>query len=357
MPYMRAEGKARLTEHAVNQVGGVFFKMKRSMMMIAALGLMLAWFAPMTQARTVSPQPAAQDAAKEEADAYKAWYEANQVKDYPKAMELAKAYLEKFPTGTRSDYLKKWIVSTRGFLFNKAYQEKNVADMIRFGNEALAAEPENLDYLYLLVVGIRTYEIFANPANYQHAAEASDYAGRAIKLIEAGKIPAVIPKEKFNQNETLGFLHHTIALTEQKNKNIDKALEAYKKASSLDPKVPAYFLACGSLHQEKYLAAVKKYQEIPEADRSADPPKAEVKAALDEVNSQADAVIDCWAHFMGLTAKDKKGYDTVRPQVEKALTDLYKYRHPDSPDGLQKLIDQYSNPPAAAANGAPQKQS
>jgi hypothetical protein len=75
-----------------------------------------------------------------------------------------------------------------------------------------------------------------------------------------------------------------------------------------------------------------------------------VKTALDEVNAQADAVIDCWARFLGLTAKNNT-YGATRDQVFKAATDLYKYRHPDSPDGLQKLIDQYSNSaPASASN-------
>jgi hypothetical protein len=52
-----------------------------------------------------------------------------------------------------------------------------------------------------------------------------------------------------------------------------------------------------------------------------------------------------------LTAKNNS-YGPTREQVLKAATDLYKYRHPDSPDGLQKLIDQYSNsaPSASASN-------
>ena len=48
--------------------------------------------------------PAAQD--QKEAEAYKAWYNANTAKDYPKAIELAKAYLKKFPTGRYASYLQ-----------------------------------------------------------------------------------------------------------------------------------------------------------------------------------------------------------------------------------------------------------
>jgi hypothetical protein len=37
----------------------------------------------------------------------------------------------------------------------------------------------------------------------------------------------------------------------------------------------------------------------------------------------------------------KNPFGAVRGEVEKVLVELYKFRHPDSPDGLQKLIDQY----------------
>src|SRR5262249_123240 len=83
----------------------------------------------------------------------------------------------------------------------------------------------------------------------------------------------------------------------------------------------------------------------------ADPPDSnpQAKAILDEVNREADAVIDCWARFMGLTATNNP-YGTTRNDIGKALTELYKYRHPDSPDGLQKLIDQYrAGAPAGSA--------
>ncbi|HWP42114.1 MAG TPA: tetratricopeptide repeat protein [Blastocatellia bacterium] len=328
--------------------------MRRSLTMIAALGFMLALYVPLTPARTAAFEAMAQDPKAEEAAAYKAWYDAHQAKDYQKAMQLAKEYLKKYPTGERADYLKKqWIPQIRAYQFNQAMQAKNTAEMIKIGNEALADDPENLDYLYLLAINIRTNELFASPPNYSHASEAMDYTQRSIRIIEGGKLPTGIDASK--KDATLAVLYQNLAVIEAKNNNNDKALEYYKKSSSLDPgntSLNAFnYLACGSLHQMKYQAAAQKYQSFPEEDRTADPPKEEVKAALDEVNAQADAVIDCWARFLGLTAKNNT-YPGTRDQVLKAATDLYKYRHPDSPDGLQKLIDQYSNsaPSASAGN-------
>ena len=127
--------------------------------------------------------PAAQDPTPEEAAAYKLWFDANGAKDYPKAMELAKAYLAKFPNGNATNvaFLKKWIPQVRGMQFKQAADAKNMAEIIRVGKEVLAEDPDNLDYLLAMIVQIRTNELFANPPNFSHTAEAADFAERAIR--------------------------------------------------------------------------------------------------------------------------------------------------------------------------------
>ncbi len=309
--------------------------MRRYVMMVAALALMTALYVPLTSAQTEQPAAAAaQDPKQEEADAYKAWYDANAAKDLAKAVPLAKAYLEKFPSGQYAAYLKdKWLPQTRGYLFNEAMKAKNTAEMIRIAQEALAEKPGNLDYIYLVAVNIRQNEISTQSPNYSNAGVAADYSQQAIKLIEAGGVPTVVDKAKWNQNAQLAYLYHTLAILEEQKKNSDRALELYAKASSYEANNPAFSFACGRLHQEKYLAAVQKYQAFPEADREGEP----AKAALAEANAHADKVIDCWAKFVALSTTKT----ATRDQVEKVITDLYKYRHPDSPDGLQKLIEQY----------------
>jgi tetratricopeptide (TPR) repeat protein len=319
--------------------------MKRLLVLIAALAFAPAMLAPFAVGKTAEDQPAAQDPKAEEAAAYKAWYDANAAKDYPKAMELAKAYVEKYPGGQNVAYLKeKWIPSTRTILFNQAIAQKNMADMIRIGKEVLAENPDNLDYLIAMSVQIRTNELFASPPNFAHAAEAAEFTEKAMKLIEGGKTPTPNPSSPFDKNKTLAFFDQTLAVIDDHNKNIDKALERYRHAASLDPMNPLYFFHAGRLHQEKYLAAAKKYQEIPEADREATPLKPEVKAALDEVNKQADGVINNWVRYLGLTA-DKPTTGDTRSKVEGVVSELYKFRNNNSTDGLAKLIEQNKTSP------------
>jgi hypothetical protein len=333
--------------------------MKRLLTVVAALALGLALFASFASARTTASLAGAQDQA--EADAYKAWYDANAAKDYAKAMPLAKAYIEKFPTGKYAEYLKKtWIPSIRGYFYKQAADAKNVAEVIRIGKEVLAEDPDNLDYLLALVVQIRANELFANPPNYAHATEAADFSGHAIRLIEAGKVPAAAdPKTPFNKNATLAYLHETVAkVNEGHAKNPDKALASYEKAAELDSANAAYFFHCGRIHNDKYAAAAQAYEAaqkkadaIPDADKNAAEPKPEVKAAVDgakaalaEVNGQADAVIKCWARFLGLTA-EKNTWGETRGRILLAFTELYKYRHNGATDGLDKLIDQNKQAP------------
>jgi tetratricopeptide (TPR) repeat protein len=325
--------------------------MKRTLLMMAALTFSLALFVPLASAETNVPGPAAQDPTPEEAAAYKAWFDANAAKDFPKAMELAKAYLEKFPSGKYLGYLKdKWIPSLYPFFFNKAVADKNVPEIIRIGKEVLARDADNLDYLSALVVQIRTFELFATPPNYAHAAEAAEFAERAIRLIEAGKTPTGADPKVFNKNVTLAYMHQTLAVIYDHDKNVDKALAEYDKAAALEPSNTAFFFHCGRIHNDKYAAAAQRYDAsqkkvdaIPEADRNAAEPKPEVKAALDEskaafteVKNQAEAVVNCWVRYVALTA-DKPS--ETRTTVLGVVTGLYKFRNNNLEVGLQKLIE------------------
>lgn len=339
--------------------------MKRTLLMMAALTFSVALSMPLASASTIAPRSVAQDPTPEEAAAYKLWFDANNAKDYPKAMELAKAYLEKFPSGKYADYLKnKWIPSLYPFFFNKAVQEKNVPEIIRIGKEVLARDPDNLDYLSALVVQVRTIELFATPPNFNHAAEAAGFAERAIRLIEAGKTPTGADPAVFKKNVTLAYMHQTLAVISEHDKNVEKALASYEKAATLEPTNPAFFFHCGRIHNDKYAANAQKYDAaqkkvdaIPEADRVAAEPKPEVKAAMDEakaaftqVKSEAEAVVNCWVRYVALTSD--KPSDT-RNTVLGVVTGLYKFRNNNSEDGLQKLIDENKTSPTPVKMSPP----
>lgn len=311
---------------------------------MAALVIAPGILASLASAKPLDSQPVVQEPDKEEMAAYSAWYDVRTT-DIPKAMELAKTYLEKFPKGKYAAYLKDtWFPG----LFNQAVKAGNVEDMLRIGKIVLGMDVNNLDYLLAMINQVRTKEIFGTPQNFAHAADYADFAKRAIALIESGKTPT--GAKDFKKEPVLAFLNYDLGLIENNNKNQDKALEYYEKAAALDPSVAAYFRDCGVVHQARYLTAAKKYQAFPDADRDAPDPKPDVKAALDEVNRESDAVINCWVRYMGLTTD--KPSDT-RKQIEGVLTELYKFRNNGSTDGLQKLIDANKTSPTPVKMSPP----
>ncbi|HXG94285.1 MAG TPA: hypothetical protein VNN73_18215 [Blastocatellia bacterium] len=336
--------------------------MKRLLILIAALTFTVGLSAPYASAHT-QPAAAQDDAAKKEAEAaYRSWYEAYTGKDYAKAIQLAKDYLAKFPSGERASYFQTWLASpfVLRIEFKNAATANNKEEALRIGKLIIASkdvkDEERLQYLLFLNNEL-IKELSANPPNYAHAADISDFSQQIITLVEADKIPTGTEPGKWNKNSVLAYYNGVLGLIEQHNKNTDKALEYYAKAAAANPAEPDYAYRCGLLHQDKYIAAQAKFEAFPEADRqavAANKPEAkpEVKAALDEVNKEVDAIIECWARYIGIT-QGKPDPNGARAKIEEALKGFYQYRHNNTLDGYQQLIDKYKSGSAAPSSSQP----
>lgn len=280
-----------------------------------------------------------QEASPEETIAYQAWFAASSAKDAAKANQAAQDYLKQFPKGQYADYLKQWLAGEKGKALNAAIAARKTADMVRIGKELLANDPDNLNILYTLAFQVRRNELLASPAVFTHAATAADFAARSIKLIEAGQKLAGVDASKWRKGDALGWLHQTLAMVKGHSGDAAAALAEYEKSTTLDPDNLALVVQnsynCGSLRKDRYDAAVKAYQALPKPDGGE--PTAEMKAALEKANAEADATISCWARFVGLTRANNLTPD-ARQKVEAVLTSLYAYRHPDDAAGLEGLI-------------------
>ncbi|HEV8367555.1 MAG TPA: hypothetical protein VGQ39_06340 [Pyrinomonadaceae bacterium] len=279
----------------------------------------------------MAPRSVAHNQETTEATAYKNWYEAYTAGDTMRALELANTYLTRFTTGEHADYLKKWIPRIRTKLLNEAVTKNDLPEIDRLGKEIMAADPQNLDFALFLAGRLRTLD-----TNSQYSADTAQFAQTAIRLIEGGKTTTANPDAPFNKTKALGYLYDTLASIDERNKNLDKALDYYEQATKIDTESARHFFNCGRIHQLLYLTAADEYRSFPEADRNAAQPKPRVKTILEKVQTEADGVIECWVRFMQLPDNDF-ALD-VKKQVMTALTELYKYRHPDSPDGLLRLI-------------------
>jgi len=327
----------------------------RRLFAVVAAGILA--FAAVALSPAAAVRTFAQEVVQDEGAAYRAWYEASQAKDLPKATQAAKDYLAKYPTGQYAEAIKKWLGAAQMQNLDAAIKEKRTADMIAIGNEILAPEPDNLNVLYALAFNIRRNELLASPPNFQNAAAAADYAKRAVSLIDAGKGLAGV--QNFDKNATLAWLTQILALVEQKNGNTEQAVQLFEKSTSLAPQDPQVagrnLLAVLAIRQATYADAAKAYNAIPEADRAAADAKPEVKAAHDKVNSDADAYIDAAARFVAL-AKVKGLPPAITEKVRQSLEAVYKSRFPeDAPlAGLQKILQDKEaalGAPAAAPSG------
>lgn len=279
----------------------------------------------------------AQEASAEEGLAYQAWHAANSQNLPEKAIELARAYLEKYPAGQYAAYLKTWLIVPKQQAFTAAIQAKNTEGMIKAGRELLAAEPENLAVLYSLAFNLRRFELAASPANFTHSAEAVEFADAAIKRIEAGKIEG-----KFDKDASLALLYQIQALVANNAKKSKEAIELFTRSNSADPNnlgiVANNLLALASLYREPYGSAVQAYQAFPDAARQAAEPSAEVKAALSVVYATADPLIDAWARFVALARARNVAAET-RDQVLASLKTVYGTRFAGDASGLEPLIE------------------
>lgn len=284
-----------------------------------------------------SPAPA-QEASAEEGLAYQAWHAANSQNLQDKAIEMARAYLEKYPAGQYAAYLKSWLIAPKRQAFTAAIQAKDTAAMLKAGREILAAEPENLGVLYSLAFNLRRFELAASPANFTHAAEAVEIAEAAIKMIEAGKTI----EGKFDKDASLALLYQVQALVANNAKKSKEAIDLFTRSNNADPDnlgiVANNLLALASLYREPYGAAVQAYQAFPEADRQAAEPPAEVKAALNVVYATADPLIDAWARFVALARARNVAAET-RDQVLASVKTVYGTRFGGDVSGLEPLIE------------------
>ena len=77
------------------------------------------------------------------------------------------------------------------------------------------------------------------------------------------------------------------------------------------------------------------YQQMPASQQKGD--------MLKRINEQLDKTIDAYAHAVGLST-GRPEYQQLQTQALQNLTPYYKYRHNQSIEGLQPLIDKYKIP-------------
>ena len=112
-------------------------------------------------------------------------------KDPAKQVELAKLYLQKYPTGTFQKYIEPIILGRRGEGFQNAIKAGNIAEAEKLANEAFAANQNEFFYAYTLA-DFALQDMTQKGAQSAHIEKSGAWIDRALAFVEGGKTPPTI---------------------------------------------------------------------------------------------------------------------------------------------------------------------
>ena len=200
---------------------------------------------------------------------------------------------------------------------------------------ALAAEMlvKNPDDINVLVRMTRAGAEETRKKNRKYAEVSLQYGLIAIALIEAGKKPVGVDAETWAlQRDNIAELYQQTAILYLASGNTLEAKSRLTKAATLSPQDPSNFALLARVLNADYLSQKDAYETMPEGKARQDAKK--------NLQALLDSMIETYARAAGL-ATGRAEYQTLLQQVIPDLTAYYKYRHNQSIQGLQQLINRY----------------
>ena len=208
---------------------------------------------------------------------------------------------------------------------------KRHKDAFEAGERYISRNPEDVTVrLQLAVEGAN----LVRSGNKEYMPQSRTYGIRAIELIETDKRPADVEQAKWVEYRTrwLPQLHQSIGLMNYFSGDVKTAQTNFEKAVALDSADVNSWILLGSILNDEYQEMAKKY--------TVSEPGAERDALLKQANERLDKIIELYARVVALTDSDPNA-KALNTQVRGDLESYYKYRHSNSTDGLQDLINKY----------------
>jgi len=202
------------------------------------------------------------------------------------------------------------------------------------GAEFLSHNPDSLSVLVDLM-SFGTDQ--AKKQNPKFLSQSLQYGGHAIELIEADKKPANMDDAAWKEYKStlLPSLYQSMGLLNLVKGDQAAAKAQFIKASELAPSDAFNFLMLAGMLNEEYQTEAKHYQSLPAGPAKTD--------ELKKAQAMLDAVIDAYAHAIAL-AEGNANMQQARTQYLHDLEAYYRYRHNNSTEGMQQLIDKYKTP-------------
>jgi len=199
------------------------------------------------------------------------------------------------------------------------------------GAEFLTRNPDSLTVLVQLAT-VGTDQ--AKHKNPKFVPQSLQYGTTAIELIEADKKPAELDDANWKKFKStmLPSLYQSTGILNLVRGDRGAAKSRLAKAAEVAPTDPFNYLLLAGILNEEYQDAATHYQSMPNG-----PAKDE---EMKKILASLDQVIDAYAHTIAL-AEGNERLAPVRQQYLQDLESYYKYRHNNSTEGMQQLIDKY----------------
>ena len=215
-----------------------------------------------------------------------------------------------------------------------AYLQLNrVDEAFATGASHLANNGEDIQVLVVLAIaGVEQ----AKNRNPKYMPASQQYGAKAIELLEGDKKPANMDAALWGkQKAMLPHLYQELAVVSLLQQNPTDAQVKLEKAMKLNPGDPFTYVLLGSITNDEYQKVAQAFKSMPDSKAKDE--------MLQKATALLDKVIDQYAHAVGL-AEGKPQYQQLHDTLLPDLGAYYKYRHNNSSDGLQKLIDSYKTP-------------
>jgi hypothetical protein len=213
-----------------------------------------------------------------------------------------------------------------------SFTQKDFAKAYGMAKQVLADNPDNVKVLIALGYG----GVFASETRNETFNDAAGgYAQKAIQLIESGKVPDTWAPFK-NREDVLASLYYAegfYSLKPKPESSIVNFIKAAQIESDRKTAPSTYYYLALAYQNGPY----KRLSEDYTRRFGNQPESAESKAALENINTMMDKIIDAYARAVALASKDPQ-QQGPRTQWMNRLTELYKFRHDQSDAGLNELI-------------------
>lgn len=199
------------------------------------------------------------------------------------------------------------------------------------GAQLLMQSPDSIQILVQLT-SIGTDQ--AKQKNTKFLPQSLQYGTHAIELIETDKKPADMDDATWKNYQTiiLPSLYQSMGVLNLVKGDRAEAKGRLTKAAAISPTDPFNYLLLAGILNDEYQEKGLHYKGMPDGPAKTD----ELKAVI----ALLDQVIDAYAHTIALA----EGNERLAPMRQQYLQDLeayYKYRHNNSTEGMQQLIDKY----------------